>query len=309
MTPDILSLQGITEVSPGVLVAPTEHDWRASRSLNPFVSTAIRIGMDLQLAGNAALVTASSSGLGKASARALAAEGANVVLNGRDEERLEGAVEDVRADAAGDATVLGHPADLTDPDAIEELVRRPVEQFGSLDHLVTSAGGPPAKSFLETTDEEWDDAFDLLVKSVVRTVQAAEPHLRAGDGGTIVTIASISVKEAVEDLVLSNSVRAGVVGLEKTLSTELAPEVRANAVLPGTHETPRVEELVEEGIHDGEYDSYEEGLDDWAEGIPVGRLGDPMELGRTVAFLSSPVSSFTSGVAIPIDGGSSASNL
>ena len=265
--------------------------------------------MDLEIAGDAALVTASSSGLGKASARALAAEGANVVLNGRDEDRLEEAVADVRADAAADATAVGHAADLTDPDDVDALVRRPIEEFGGLDHLVTSAGGPPAESFLETTDEEWYEAFDLLVMSVVRAVRAAAPHLRADGGGTIVTIASISVKEAVDDLVLSNSVRMGVVGLEKTLSKELAPEVRANAVLPGTHETPRVETLVEEGIEDGEYDSYDEGLDDWAREIPVEHLGDPMDLGRTVAFLSSPQSSYLSGVAIPIDGGEGASNL
>ncbi|RLM89267.1 SDR family oxidoreductase [Halobellus sp. Atlit-38R] len=265
--------------------------------------------MDLEIAGDAALVTASSSGLGKASARALAAEGANVVLNGRDEDRLEEAVADVRADAATDATVVGHAADLTDPDAVDALVRRPIEEFGGLDHLVTSAGGPPAKSFLETTDEEWYEAFDLLVMSVVRTVRAAAPHLRADGGGTIVTIASISVKEAVDDLVLSNSVRMGVVGLEKTLSKELAPEVRANAVLPGTHETPRVEALVDESLETGAYDSYEEGIDDWAQEIPAGHLGDPMDLGRTVAFLSSPQSSYLSGVALPIDGGESASNL
>jgi 3-oxoacyl-[acyl-carrier protein] reductase len=265
--------------------------------------------MDLEIAGDAALVTASSSGLGKASARALAAEGANVVLNGRDEDRLEEAVADVRADAAADATVVGHAADLTDPDEVDALVRRPIEEFGGLDHLVTSAGGPPAKPFLETTDEEWYEAFDLLVMSVVRTVRAAAPHLRADGGGTIVTIASISVKEAVDSLVLSNSVRMGVVGLEKTLSKELAPEVRANAVLPGTHETPRVEALVEEGLEDGDYDSYEEGLDDWTREIPVEHLGDPMDLGRTVAFLSSPQSRYLSGVALPIDGGESASNL
>jgi len=265
--------------------------------------------MDLRVDGNTALLTASSSGLGKASARALAAEGANVVLNGRDADRLDGAVDDVRADAAGDASVVGYAADLTDPDAVESLVDRAVEEFGSLDHLVTSAGGPPAKPFLETTDEEWYEAFDQLVMSVVRTVRAAEPHLRESDRGTIVTIASVSVKEAVDDLVLSNAVRAGVVGLEKTLSKELAPDVRANAVLPGTHETPRVETLVEREVEEGTYDSYESGLADWAGAIPVGRIGDPMELGRTVAFLSSPQSAYLSGVAIPVDGGKSASNL
>ena len=265
--------------------------------------------MDLQIAGDSALVTASSSGLGKASARALAAEGSNVVLNGRDEERLAAAVEDVRGDAADGATVLGHAADLTDPDAVEELVERPVEEFGGLDHLVTSAGGPPAKTFLETTDDEWYDAFDLLVMSVVRTVRAAVPHLRADGGGTIVTIASITVKEPKADLVLSNSVRSGVVGLEKTLSTELAPEIRTNAVLPGTHKTPRVEGAVERGVERGDYDSAEEGIAEWAEGTPVGRLGDPMELGRTVAFLSSPQSTYLTGAAVPIDGGASASTL
>ena len=175
---------------------------------------------------------------------------------------------------------------LTDPDAVAELVERPVAEFGGLDHLVTSAGGPPAKPFLQTTDEEWYDAFDLLVMSVVRTVRAAAPHLRADGGGTIVTIASITVKEPKPNLVLSNAVRSGVVGLEKTLSQEFAPEIRTNAVLPGTHETPRVEELVDQGVERGDYDSYDDGLEEWADRIPIGRLGDPMELGRTVA--SSP---------------------
>ena len=278
-------------------------------SANAFLAAAPPAGMDLQLAGGSALVTASSSGLGKASARALAAEGANVVLNGRDEERLAAAVEDVRADAADGATVLGHAADITDPDAVAELVERPVAEFGGLDHLVTSAGGPPAKPFRETTDGEWYEAFDLLVMSVVRAVRAAEPHLRADGGGTIVTVASITVKEPKGDLVLSNAVRSSVVGLEKTLSTELAPEIRANAVLPGTHETPRVEEVVEQGLARGEYDSYGAGVAEWADRIPAGRLGDPMELGRTVAFLSSPQSAFLTGVAIPIDGGESGSTL
>ena len=265
--------------------------------------------MDLELADDAALVTASSSGLGKASARALAAEGANVVLNGRSEDRLAAAVDDIRADADPDATVIGHVADITDPDAVEELVARPVEAFGGLDHLVTSAGGPPSKPFLETADEEWYEAFDLLVMSVVRAVRAAAPHLRADGGGTIVTIASKTVKEASENLVLSNSVRSGVVGLEKTLSREFAPEIRANAVLPGTHETPRIESLVEQGVERGDYDSSEAGMEAWADGIPAGRIGDPMELGRTVAFLSSPQSAYLTGVAVPIDGGEGASTM
>ncbi|WP_101297000.1 SDR family oxidoreductase [Halegenticoccus soli] len=263
--------------------------------------------MDFEIDGNAALVTASSSGLGKASARALAREGANVVMNGRDEDRLADAVEDVRADATGE--VVGQAGDLTDPDDIRRLVDRTVDEFGGMDHLVTSAGGPPSGPFLDTTDEDWYDAFDLLVMSVVRLARESADHLRADGGGTVVTITSRSVKEAIDGLVLSNSVRMSVIGLEKTLSKELAPEVRANAVLPGTHETPRIQELVEQAVERGEYDSYEDGMDDWSQGIPVGQVGDPMDLGRTVAFLSSPKSGYVNGVAIPIDGGSSSSNL
>ncbi|MCL9813375.1 SDR family oxidoreductase [Natranaeroarchaeum aerophilus] len=262
--------------------------------------------MDLEIDGNAALVTASSSGLGKASAEALAKNGANVVVNGRDEGRLETAADEIRETAAGD--VVAVQADLTEKDDIERLVERTVEEFGGLDHLVTSAGGPPSGPFLETTDEDWYEAFDLLVMSVVRLVRESEPYLRDGEG-TIVNITSRSVKEAIDQLVLSNSVRMSVIGLEKTLSKELAPDVRANAVLPGAHETARVEELIEQSMDRGEYDSYAEGLADWSDGNPMERIGDPQELGDAVAFLSSPRSSYINGVAVPIDGGSGASNL
>lgn len=263
--------------------------------------------MDLGIAGNTALVTASSSGLGKASALALAREGVNVVINGRDADKLEAARTEIAAEARG--TVLAHPADLTDPDAIEGLVEATLDAFGGLDHLVTSAGGPPSGSFLDTGDADWYEAYDLLVMSVVRLVRHCAPHLKADGGGTIVTITSRSVKEAIDALVLSNSVRMSVIGLEKTLSKELAPEVRANAVLPGAHETARIRELIEQAMDRGDYDSYEEGLADWGAGNPLERIGDPMELGHTVAFLSSPLSGYINGAAIPIDGGSGASNL
>jgi 3-oxoacyl-[acyl-carrier protein] reductase len=263
--------------------------------------------MDLGIEGNAALVTASSSGLGKASATALAREGVNVVVNGRDADRLADAVADIEATASGD--VLAQPGDITDPDDVSALVDATVDAFGGLDHLVTSAGGPPSGAFLDTTDEEWYDAYDLLVMSVVRLARAAEPHLRAGEQpGTVVTITSRSVKEALDSLVLSNAVRMSVIGLEKTLSKEFAPEVRANAVLPGAHETSRIRDLVEQAVARGEYDSYEEGLADWGTG-PLERIGDPMELGDTVAFLSSPRSGFINGAAIPVDGGSTGANL
>ncbi|WP_435178469.1 SDR family oxidoreductase [Halorussus sp. AFM4] len=263
--------------------------------------------MDYGIDGNTALVTASSSGLGNASAKALAREGADVVINGRSDDRLDEAVADVRTLADGD--VLGVRGDLTDAGDIEELVDETVAEFGGIDHLVTNAGGPPSGSFMETDDEDWYDAFDLLVMSVVRLVREAAPYLREDGGGTIVTIASRSVKEAIPSLVLSNSVRMGVIGLEKTLSKELAPEVRSNAVLPAPHETSRQRELIEAAVERGEYDSYEQGLDEKGEINPLGRIGDPMELGDTVAFLSSENSSFLNGIAVPVDGGQGASNL
>ncbi len=265
--------------------------------------------MDLRIDGNTALVTASSGGLGLASARALVREGTHVAINGRTAGPLEEAAEELRAEAADGAEVVPIQGDLTDPDDVAALVEGAVAEFGGLDHLVTSAGGPPSGPFLGIDDAAWQDTYDLLVMSVVRTVREAAPHLRTDGGGTIVTVASRTVKGAVDSMVLSNSVRMGVIGLEKTLSTELAPEVRANAVLPGSHETERVENLIRQGVERGEYDSYEEGYADRVAEVPLDRLGSTEEFGAAVAFLSSPASGFINGAAVPIDGGSLGSNL
>ncbi len=262
--------------------------------------------MDLELDGNSALVLASSDGLGYAAAEAFAREGANVVINGRDEDRLAAAKADLEAIGSGE--IVAHAGDVTDPETTNALVNRAVEAFGGLDHLVTNAGGPPSGAFLEIDEEAWYDAYELLVMSAVRTIRTAAPHLQDG-GGTIVTITSRSVKEAIDSLVLSNAVRMSVIGLEKTLSKELGPDVRANAVLPGAHETARIRTLVEQAIDRGEYDSYAEGLAEWSTGVPLERIGDPIELGNTVAFLSSPASGYINGAAIPIDGGAGSSNL
>lgn len=261
--------------------------------------------MDLGLADDTALVAASSSGLGKATAKALSREDANVVVNGRDQEKLDEAVEELESVGGGD--VVGKRADLTDSDEITELVDAVVDEFGGLDHLVTNAGGPPSGPFLDTTDDDWYHSFDLLVMSVVRLVREAHPHLEDG-GGSIVNITSMTVKEASEALVLSNSVRMSVIGLEKTLSKEFAPEIRVNAVLPGSHETARTEELIEQGIERGDYEDYKNGLEARYGDIPLG-IGDPIELGDTVAFLCSDRASNVTGIAFPVDGGASSSNL
>ncbi|WP_440770742.1 SDR family oxidoreductase [Natronorubrum sp. DTA28] len=257
--------------------------------------------MDLDLDGNGALVTASSSGLGYASAQALAEEGANVMLCGRDEGRLEDAREAISETAAGE--VRATPTDITDPDDVSHLVSETVDAFGGLDHLVTSAGGPPSTTFLETDERDWYQAYDLLVMSAVWTIEEAHEHLLESDYGSITCITSRTVREVADGLLLSNAVRRGVIGLVKTVSREFAPEIRVNAVLPGTIETPRIEELIEANIERGVYDDYEEGLTDLASEIPMDRIGEPRELGDIVTVLSSPRSSFVNGVAVPIDGG------
>lgn len=262
--------------------------------------------MDLGISGDAAVVAASSSGLGKASAKALADEGANVVINGRSSDTLEETAAELRETAAG--RVVAHAADLTEADGCESLIDRAVEEFGGLDHLVTSAGGPPSGPFLETTDDDWQVAYDLLVKSVVRLCRTAAPHLRDG-GGTITCITSQSVKEAIDGLVLSNAVRMSVVGLEKTLSREFAPEVRANVVMPGTHATDRLEYLIERDVERGTYDTYEESRAAWMGDVPLERMGDPERFGQVVAFLASEPASYVTGEAVMVDGGDSRSTL
>jgi NAD(P)-dependent dehydrogenase (short-subunit alcohol dehydrogenase family) len=261
--------------------------------------------MDLEIEGNGALVTAGTAGLGLASAEALAEAGCDVAVCGRDEDRL--ATAESRLTDAGDGDVLGVQADVTENAEVESFVDQAVSEFGRLDHVVTSAGGPPSGSFLDTDDEDWYDAYDLLVMSVVRTVRAAHPALVEDGGGTIVAITSRSVQEVIDDLVLSNSVRRGVIGLTKSLSHEWAPEVRVNAVLPGAHETSRIEELVEDAVERGDYESYEAGLEDWAGGVPLERVGEARELGDAVAWLSSERSSYVTGDAVTVDGGSTRS--
>ncbi|SEN65682.1 glucose 1-dehydrogenase/3-oxoacyl-[acyl-carrier protein] reductase/hypothetical protein [Halorientalis persicus] len=258
--------------------------------------------MDLELDGNAVLCTAASSGLGLASAEAFAREGADVAICGRSADRLDEAEADLQE--LGDGDVLAVEADITEADDIERFVAETVDAFGGLDHVVTSAGGPPSGPFLDMDDEDFYSAYDLLVMSVVRTTREAYPHLQDSDAGTVVNITSRSVQEVIDGLVLSNSVRRAVIGLMKTQAREFAPDVRVNAVLPGAHETSRIEELIEQNIDRGEYDDYDEGLDDWSDGIPLERIGDPEELGETVAWLSSEAASYVTGAAVPVDGGS-----
>jgi 3-oxoacyl-[acyl-carrier protein] reductase len=260
--------------------------------------------MDLGLEGNAALCTAASSGLGLASAEALASDGADVAVCGQTEAHLDAAGERLREVGDGDVLTMG--ADITNPSHISAFVEETVAEFGRLDHVVTSAGGPPSGSFLDMDDSDWYRAYDLLVMSAVWTLREAHPHLR-DSGGSAVAITSRTVREVADDLVLSNAVRRTVEGLVKTLAREFAPDVRVNLVLPGPHETARIEELIEAAVDRGEVPDYGAGYEEWAADNPLERIGEPRELGDVVAFLASERASYVNGAAVPVDGGSTRS--
>lgn len=258
--------------------------------------------MDLELDGSAALCTAASSGLGLASAEALAREGADVAVCGTTPAHLDDARETLRAAGTGD--VIAVEADITDPDQVAAFVADAADRFDGLDHVVTNAGGPPSGPFTDTADRDWYQAYDLLVMSAVWTMREASPYLRESDAGSITAITSRSVREVIDDLVLSNAIRRTVIGLVKTVSREFAPAVRTNAVLPGPHETARIETLIRAAIDRGDVPDYEAGYAEWAEDVPLDRIGDPAELGDVVAFLASPRASFVNGAALAVDGGS-----
>ena len=250
--------------------------------------------------GRVALVCAASKGLGRASAEALARDGVRVAICSRGGPALEAAAAAI-TDAGGE--VLPIAADLRRADDIARAIQKTVASFGGLDILVTNTGGPPSGPFMTLDEQAWTDAFDSILLSVVRLCRGAIPHMQARGGGRIINITSISAKQPVEGLVLSNALRAAVTGLAKTLSAELAPHnMLVNCVAPGYTRTDRVVELAaataaREGITPAQAEQL------IVDKIPLGRMGTPEEFGAVVAFLASPSASFVTGVTLPVDGG------
>jgi 3-oxoacyl-[acyl-carrier protein] reductase len=256
--------------------------------------------VNLNLEGKAALVAASSKGLGYGCARALALEGAMVCLNGRDAEALEGAAARLRAETG--ATIVTAPGDLGKAEDVERVVETAVRDLGGLNVLVTNVGGPPAGDFDAFDDAAWAAGVEATLMPVVRLIRAALPYLKA-DGGAIVNIQSTSVKQPIPGLLLSNALRPAVVGLAKTMSVQLAKEgIRINTVAPGSFDTDRIKSLVTRRAKDAGR-SYDEQLALLNESCPMGRLGDPKELGALVAFLASDAASYITGQTIFCDGG------
>lgn len=232
--------------------------------------------MDLGLTGKVALVTASSRGLGHATAQALSQEGAKVVLCARDRQALE------EAAAAMPGEALAVPADVTDPDAPDRLVAAAVERFGGLHVLVANAGGPPPGRSLEVTDDALRAALEANLLTSIRLVRAAVPHMRAAGWGRICLITSVSVKQPIPNLALSNTARTGLWAWAKTAAADLLGDgITLNLACPGTHATERARQMG----HLGE-----------------GPVGDPADFGKVVCFLCSDPARFVSGAAVQVDG-------
>jgi len=241
--------------------------------------------VDLGLNGRTAIVCGASAGIGLGIAEALAEEGANVAMFARRRDVLER-----EADRLGALAVRG---DVTVPGDLERLVEQTIEAFGGIDVVINNSGGPPRTPALEMNEENIEATVQLLLVSVVRLTALCLPHLERSGHGRIVTVTSSTVKEPVDNLALSNSVRPGVVGWSKTLARELGPKgVTVNCIAPGRFDTERIREVYPDGPTEADLAS-----------IPLRRLGTPREIGDLVAFLCSDRGGYVSGATIAVDGG------
>jgi 3-oxoacyl-[acyl-carrier protein] reductase len=261
--------------------------------------------MELGLENKVALVLASSKGLGFACAKGLYLEGANIVICSRSKENLDKArqkIEPLKSNKFSN-TVIPIVADLMRESQIESLVNRTLKEFGKIDILVHNAGGPPSGSIKKMTEEDWSKSIDLNLRSFIRITRLVLPIMQKQKFGRIVAITSVSVKQPLENLVLSNTTRLGVVGYAKTLANEYGKDnILVNVVCPGPTLTDRMKELITKGVQET-HKSQEEVIKFWIDSIPLGRLGKPEELANLVVFLASNRSSFITGTTIQVDGG------
>ena len=259
--------------------------------------------MDLQLTGKIAIVTGSTRGLGFATARALLAEGCNVTICARGETRLADAAAELRTIPAGAARVLAVQADLATDRGVVQVIDRTVEAFGGLDILVNNVGLAKGAGITDTTDAEWQEAFDQTLVPAIRASRLAVPHMRRRGGGSIVMIASIWGRESGGRMTY-NAVKAAEISLAKSMAQQLARDnIRVNSVAPGSILFPG-------GSWDRRQKEDPAGMADFvSRELPFGRFGRPEEVGAVVAFLVSPSASWISGASVPVDGCQSRSQI
>lgn len=261
--------------------------------------------MDLGIEDRVAIVTGSSRGIGRAIARGLSMEGADVVICARNEESLKEAVDEISGESG--RQVVAVRADLALEKDINGLVKRTIDLFGRVDILVNNTGGPPAGRFEEISSDEWQKSVESLLMSVQRICSLVIPHMRNNGWGRIINMTSIAAKQPLERMVLSNTIRAGILGLTKTLASEVARDnILVNSVCPGWTLTDRVDELASSKARDTG-SLKEEIIRGWEEGIPLGRMARPEELADLVVYLSSERASYVTGTVIQVDGGATRS--
>jgi 3-oxoacyl-[acyl-carrier protein] reductase len=262
--------------------------------------------MDLQLKDKVALVAAASKGLGKASAMALASEGAKVVICSSS-QLIEVAAEEIRAQTGGD--VIAVQADVRQAADVDRFVQAALDEYGQIDILVTNAGGPPPGRFLDLTAADWQAAVDLTLMSVVHMCYSVVPHMLKRRSGSIVALESITVKQPIDNLILANAIRMAVIGMLKSMANELGGQgIRINSINPTFTYTERQEQLLANRALVNNSTVEEEAAKVVAS-IPLGRMGDVVEFGRTVAWLASPAASFIHGHALMFDGGATKAAL
>jgi 3-oxoacyl-[acyl-carrier protein] reductase len=257
--------------------------------------------MNLGLKDRVAVVAASSQGIGRATAEAFAAEGCRVAMCARNQETLQTAADKIRKQHG--VEVITEAFDVTDSAAVGHFVSNVAKEFGGVDICVTNAGGPPAKGFLAATLEEWQRALELNFLSTVYFAREVIPHMQRKRWGRIITLTSITTKQPVTDLVLSNAVRAAVVGLVKSLANEFGRDgILVNNVGPGFTATDRLKELAT-ARSSASGKSEQEIFDGWAADAPLKRLGEPREVAETIVWLASEAASYITGQTILVDGG------
>jgi len=257
--------------------------------------------MDLGLKDKVAIVAASSTGLGKAVAMGLAREGAKLALCARTESKLSATAAEIRKVTG--AEVLAHALDVTDHQAVRLFVNAALGKFGKIDICVTNAGGPPAKPFAQTTVEDWQSGVKLNLMSTLYFALEVLPLMQKQKWGRFITITSTAVKQPIDNLVLSNSVRSAVSGLMKSVANEYAKDnVLVNNVCPGYTQTARLDELATK-LASAEGVPPDQIRGRWASQIPMKRLGQPEEFANVVVFLASERASYVNGVSVAVDGG------